>query len=278
MLLFRAGGTAPKAVPLGLVARLEDIERDRIEISAGQPVVQYRGRLMPLVPLSGTLDMAKERQAVLVFNDVDRGLGRDRCMGLVVDEILDVVEDRLQVELSGDRPGLLGTAVVAGRATDVIDTAYWLTQAAQDWFRTGQKSGGAQAAQVLVVEDSDFFRNLLVPALAAEGYEVTACDSATRALRLREAGVMFDAVVSDIEMPDMDGLEFVRTRARGRCLGGAAGDRAERPGATTPKWRPGASAGFTDYVGKFDRAALLASLRQCLGEAGATRHNGRRVE
>ena len=41
------------AVPLGLVARLEDIPRDKIELSAGQPVTQYRGKLMPLVALSG---------------------------------------------------------------------------------------------------------------------------------------------------------------------------------------------------------------------------------
>ncbi len=265
MLLFRAGDASPKAVPLALVARLEDIERDRIEISAGQPVVQYRGRLMPLVPLSGTLDTTKERQAVLVFNDIDRGLGRDRCMGLVVDEILDVVEERLRVELSGDRPGLLGTAVVAGRATDVIDTGYWLTQAAADWFCTGQKSGGARPAKVLVVEDSDFFRNLLVPALAAEGYEVTACETATRALRLRDSGMMFDVVVSDIEMPEMDGLEFVRTLRAG-------GAWAELPmlalsgRVNHAEMAAGRSAGFTDYVGKFDRAALLASLRQCLGE------------
>jgi two-component system chemotaxis sensor kinase CheA len=184
----------------------------------------------------------------------------------VVDEILDVVEDRLRIELSGDRPGLLGTAVVAGRATDVIDTAYWLTQAADDWFRSGQKSGGVRIARVLVVEDSDFFRNLLVPALAAEGYEVTACETATRALRLRDAGVSFDAVVSDIEMPEMDGLEFVRTLRAG-------GAWAELPvlalsgRVSSAEMAAGRSAGFTDYVGKFDRAALLASLRQCLGEA-----------
>ena len=265
MLLFRAGGDSPKAVPLSLVARLEDFERDRIEVSAGQPVVQYRGRLMPLVPLSGALDMDKPRQAVLVFNDIDRALGRDRSMGLVVDEILDVVEDQLKVELSGSRPGLLGTAVVAGRATDVIDTAYWLTQATQDWFQAGQKVGGARPVRVLVVEDSEFFRNLLVPALAAEGYEVTACETATRALRLRDGGTMFDALVSDIEMPEMDGLKFVRTLREG-------GAWAELPMiALSARMQDaeiaaGRAAGFTDYVGKFDRAALLASLAQCLGE------------
>ncbi|CAH2604014.1 Signal transduction histidine kinase CheA [Rhodovastum atsumiense] len=264
VLLFRAGGPEPKAVPLSLVSRLEDIASERIEISAGQPVVQYRGRLMPLVPLAGALDRTKPRHAVLVFNDVDRGLGRDRCMGLVVDEILDVVEDRMSIELSGDRPGLLGTAVLAGRATDVIDTAYWLTRAAGDWFRN-DGSGVARAGRLLVVEDSDFFRNLLIPALSAEGYEVVGCDGPSRALQLREAGAMFDAIISDIEMPDMHGLDFVRRL------------RAEGPWASLPvialsgrvcdaEVTAGRAAGFTDYVGKFDRPALMASLRQCLGE------------
>ena len=128
MLLFRAGGEQKLAVPLGLVARLEDIPRDKIEISCGAPVTQYRGKLMPLVALSDNLDTEKPRQSVLVFND------GDRTMGLMVDEIVDVVEDRLNIELSGARPGLLGSAVIAGHATDVIDTGYWLTQASQDWF------------------------------------------------------------------------------------------------------------------------------------------------
>ena len=52
MLLFRAGGDQKLAVPLGLVARLEDIPREKIEISCGAPVTQYRGKLMPLVALS----------------------------------------------------------------------------------------------------------------------------------------------------------------------------------------------------------------------------------
>jgi two-component system chemotaxis sensor kinase CheA len=180
----------------------------------------------------------------------------------VVDEIVDVAEDVLRVELSGDRAGLLGTAVIGGRATDVIDTVYWLRQAFQDWF------GGAAnhaSARVLVVEDSDFFRHLLVPALSAAGYEVTAANDAGQALRLREAGAMFEAIVSDIEMPDMSGLEFVR-RVR------ADGAWTELPvialsGLTQPhEIAAGRDAGFTDYVQKFERDALLASLQQCLAQ------------
>ncbi|MBV8704768.1 MAG: hypothetical protein JO118_13780, partial [Acetobacteraceae bacterium] len=65
---------------------------------------------------------APSTQPVLVFAD------GERSAGLMVDEIVDVVEDRLDLELSPTRPGVVGTAVIGGQATDVIDTAYWLAR------------------------------------------------------------------------------------------------------------------------------------------------------
>ncbi len=268
MLLFRVGEGDIKAVPLGLVARLENIPQDRIEAAAGAPVTQYRGRLMRLVPLSGAVDMQKAHQAVLVFTDAGSSATGDRRMGLVVDDIVDVVEDHLHIELCGAREGILGTAIIAGRATDVIDTSFWLTQAQPDWFEGTADTGAARGERprLLVVEDSDFFRQMIVPVLQAAGYDVTAVPDAARALSLREGGAMFDAVVSDIEMPDMNGLDFVRTvRANGAwaelpmiALSGRVGDRDIELGR---------EAGFTDYVGKFAKEALLVSLRQCLSQA-----------
>jgi two-component system chemotaxis sensor kinase CheA len=269
MLLFRAGGPEPKAVPLGLVARLEEFAAGQIEAAAsGQAVTQYRGRLMPLVPLAGALDPGKARQTVLVFADTDRRVGGDRCMGLVVDEIIDVVEDRLVVQLAACAPGVLGKAVIAGKATDVIDTGYWLTQAFADWFESPGRAGET-APRVLVVEDSAFFRQMLVPALTAAGYAVTAVARAAEALALAQEGVAFDAIVSDIEMPDMNGLAFVaRLRAGGAWaqLPVIALTGLTRPGEI----EAGREAGFTDYVRKFEREALLASLRQCLAAPGVT--------
>ncbi len=260
MLLFRAGSAAPMAVPLGLVARLEDIPRDKIETSCGEPVTQYRGKLMPLVSLGGTSDPDRTHQPVLVFAD------GEHSMGLMVNEIIDVVEDRLQIELAGARPGLLGTAVIAGKSTDLIDTGYWLTQASRDWFRGTAQHGQRQGQpRVLAVEDNDFFRQLLVPTLAAAGYQVTAIGSAAEALRLREAGTMFDVIVSDIEMPEMNGHDFARAVRAGGPWAGlpmiALSARADPADVDV-----GREAGFTDYVAKFERDALLQSLAQCLAE------------
>ena len=173
------------------------------------------------------------------------------------------------IELSGARPGLLGTAVIAGHATDVIDTGYWLTQACAGLVprQPRRRPTGDTARRVLVVEDSDFFRQLLVPdPVGAPATRSPPPPSAAEALRLREAGAMFDAIVSDIEMPDMDGLDFARARAR-RAVPWASLPMIALSAAREPAdVEAGRDAGFTDYVAKFEREALLASLRQCLAE------------
>ena len=259
LLLFRAGDQTPKAVPLGLVARLEDIPVERIEMSGGTPVVQYRGQLMPMVPIAGHWEVpASGRQAVLVFTE------GQRSMGLMVDEILDLVEEPLLIHPGSDRLGYLGSAVIAERVTDVIDTVYWLSHAGGDWFRGDRKSSAShQKPRLLLIDDSNFFRHLVVPALSAAGFDVTAVESPAEALRLRDAGVEFEALISDIEMPEMDGLSFARNvRASGgwmRLPLVALSSRAEPEDVAR-----GREAGFTDYVAKYDRDALLSSLRECL--------------
>ena len=263
MLLFRAGDLGLKAVPLSLVARLEQLPRARIEFASGLPVTQYRGRLMRLLPMSGEIDPAREEVPVLVFTDHAPNGGSERRMGLVVDEIVDVVEDRLHIELCHARDGILGTAVVAGRATDVIDTSVWLTRAEPGWFDQTATTMQDAGRRLLVVEDSDFFRQMLVPVLQSAGYTVTAVPDAGRALALREAGRMFDAIISDIEMPDMDGLAFVRA-VRADNAWAALPVIALTSKISERDVEIGREAGFTDYVSKGTREALLASLRQCL--------------
>jgi two-component system chemotaxis sensor kinase CheA len=259
LLLFRVNGAERMAVPLNLVARLENIARDKIEMSSGSPVTQYRGKLMPLVSLTNHEDNTTPSQSLLVFAD------GDHSMGLMVDEIIDVVEDRLDIELGSARSGTLGTAVIAGQATDVLDTGYWLTLAWRDWFSANAKSASTPGHHILVVEDSAFFRNLLVPSLTAAGFKVSAAASAAEALRLRESGRMFSAIVSDIEMPDMDGLAFARAvRASGTwaSLPMIALSSHADPGQV----EAGRDAGFTDYVAKIQRDQIIESLRQCLTE------------
>jgi two-component system chemotaxis sensor kinase CheA len=260
LLLFRAGGQpAPIAVPLGLVARLESIGAESIEMAGGRPSVQYRGGLMPLVPLGPwTPPSPGEKQPVLVFQD------GEHLIGLMVDEILDVLEEALVMRASADRAGYLGSAIIAGRATDVLDCAHWLRMGDPGWFNRQNR----RMPRLLVVEDSAFFRQIVVPALASAGYDVTAAVDAASALKLRAEGEMFDAVLTDIEMPGMDGYGLLAAiRQDGPWTGLPVMALTSRTGPA--EVARGMGAGFTDYVAKFDRDRVLAALARALGERKA---------
>lgn len=267
LLIFRAATSELKAVPLALVARLEEIELEKVEYSFGKPVVQYRGQLMPLVTVTDGVEFRKEgRQPILVFSD------RDRSMGLMVDEIVDIVEDRLKVELKAETQGIIGTAIIGDRATDVIDTGYYLTRAFGDWFGKPQISAGqdrtSSGLAVLLVDDSPFFRNLLTPLLSVSGYDVTTVDSAEKAMAILNSGARFDAIVSDIEMPGMNGFEFAEAlRKDDRFVSIPLIALSSR--ATERDLERGREVGFDDYVAKFDRDALINTLGQIIGAAAA---------
>jgi two-component system chemotaxis sensor kinase CheA len=257
LLLFRAGTEGLKGIPLSLVTRLEEIDGQTIEFSDGRHVVQYRGQLMPLIPVSDAVSIRKTgAQPVLVFS---HGGG---SVGLAVDEIVDIVEDRLNIEIRSDRPGVLGTALIREQATEIIDVGHFLPLASPNWFNQKDAPGARPAAvSVLFVDDSPFFRNMLTPVLQAAGYKVTAVAGAPEALSLMKSGRAFDLLVTDIHMPDMDGFqlaEMVRADACTATLPIIAVSAVSSPEAL----ERGRQAGFDSHVLKSDRQGLLAALRQ----------------
>jgi len=121
LLLLGAGGERRMAIPLSTVARLEEFPRTAVELAGGGEVVQYRGHILPLVRLSEAIGIepspapADELLRVVVYQE------RHRRVGLVVDRILDIVEDRVALEARSARPGVVGAAVIQQRVTDILD-------------------------------------------------------------------------------------------------------------------------------------------------------------
>jgi len=114
---------------------------------------------------------------------------------------------------------------------------------------------------VLLVDDSPFFLNMLTPVLQAAGYLVTTAGSARDALALLRDGRPFDVVITDIEMPDMNGFQLAESvRADPRT--------AELPVialssvVSAEAIERGRRVGFHDYVAKFDRQGLIAALKE----------------
>jgi two-component system chemotaxis sensor kinase CheA len=256
LLVFRAGSAQAKAVPLALVTRLEEVDAHTIELSNGRHMVQYRGQLMPLVSMNESVRVKDEgAQPLLVFSD---GV---RSMALVVDEIVDIVEDHLDIQVGSDNSGVLGSAIIKGHATEIIDVGHFLPLAFADWFRRKEQTTQHKQRMVLLIDDSPFFRNMLTPVLQAAGYQVTAAASAPEALTMFKEGRVFDAVITDIEMPEMDGFEFA-TNLRGDPRTADLPLIALSSVVSAEAIERGRQVGFHDYVAKFDRQGLIAALKE----------------
>ncbi len=123
LLLFRAGSYQRLAVPLAQVDRLEEIPLAQFERAAGRPVLYYRGEILPLIRAGELLgdahtsstSLSEDKVQVIVFSHAN---GR---LGLIVDQVLDIVHERTEARRNTKALGLLGSAVIAGRITDLVD-------------------------------------------------------------------------------------------------------------------------------------------------------------
>ncbi|MCC7168756.1 MAG: chemotaxis protein CheW [Rhodospirillales bacterium] len=118
LLIFRAGGEAPMALPLAAVARLEEFPRARLEHIGDGDAIQYRGEILPLVYLS---EMFGGRRAEADLIQVVVHTHEGRSVGFVVDAIDDIVEQQPAAVRRSARRGVLGAAVIQGRVTELLD-------------------------------------------------------------------------------------------------------------------------------------------------------------
>jgi two-component system, chemotaxis family, sensor kinase CheA len=240
MVVFQAGGAEPKAVPLSLVTRLENLNASTFETGDGQIIVQYRGELMPIVAADPRMTIARTgAQPVLVFNH------NHHTIGIAVDHIVDIVEEKLTIETSTSQAGVLGMAVLRGKATEVLDVGHYLTLALGNWDAPAPSSA---ARHIIMVERNPFFRNLLAPLLRAAGYEVEAVDTISAALLCAEYRRPA-AVLADIDA-DADAARRLLDDDRlsgARIVAMSGADDAN-------------AAGFASLVRKSDRQSMIAAL------------------
>jgi two-component system, chemotaxis family, sensor kinase CheA len=242
MIVFRAGGDQPKAVPLSLVTRLEDLDASTFEQGDGKTLVQYRGELMTIVAADPYMTIAQSGpQPILVFTH------NGQAAGVAVDQIIDIVEEKLDMEMSTDRLGMMGVAVLKGKATEILDVGHYLTQALGDW---DDPSLNQPSRHIVLVERNPFFRNLLAPLLKAAGYEVEAVDTVSAALLCAEYRKPA-AVITDIDADVSSARRLLDDeRLSGTRIVAMSGS-AEADGT-----------GFDSLVRKSDRHSLIAAVEQ----------------
>jgi two-component system chemotaxis sensor kinase CheA len=135
LLVFTPATDSRMAVPLSMVARLEEFSPQVVERSGEKSVVQYRDDIMPLIYLSEVLGMSSvrgedENMQVIVYSD------QGRYVGVVVDKIIDIVDEIVTIKKGSVGNGLLGSAVIQDKVTDMLDVEGIIRQADPEFYET----------------------------------------------------------------------------------------------------------------------------------------------
>jgi two-component system, chemotaxis family, sensor kinase CheA len=261
LLLFRAGSFARVAVPLSLVARLEEFPLSAIEHAGGDRVVQYRNQILPLVPLRALLEPGSPEDAepadpvqVVVFND------GDRSVGMVVDEILDVTEEAVTVRQESGHKGLLGSAVVGKQVTDFLDIHEVIRAGGGAWAQGA--AGHKRHKKILIADGSSFSRAMVRSSLDMAGYLVVEAENLDEvAARLDRQQI--DIILAALDLPPTNIAALPAVLQRRPEWENipivALADSAEEA-KNAAAW----ATGFEECHVKFDRSHLLESIARLI--------------
>jgi two-component system sensor histidine kinase and response regulator WspE len=265
----------PYALPLARLERIDRVTRESIETVEGRATVRIADQAVGLVQASALLELGDSEASGDSLAVVSVG-AKDRLCGLVVDDFLG--EDDLVIRTLDSRLGKVphvsaaslrddGQLLLMLDADDLVQSALQLLGEGRirGAARPAARAGKARRRRVLVVEDSITVREVERQMLQREGYEVdVAVDGVDGWNALQRGG--YDIVLSDVDMPRMNGIEFIRTlRADPRfatipVIIVSYKDRAEDREA-------GLSAGATAYLtkGSFHDRSLLATVADLCG-------------
>ncbi|MCU4137338.1 MAG: Chemotaxis protein histidine kinase CheA [Thermodesulfobacteria bacterium] len=206
LLLFDVGEDR-LALPIALISRLDKIKANEIQISGGKEIIIYKDEVIPIIRLENYLPLqnisSQEEYNVLFFTE------RNKTCGILCSKIVGTLETTLEVEEGiYNHPGILGHRIINGKTVLFIDIYKIIEMYDPDWFIVKIKE--EKKKKILLVEDSAFFRNMIKNYLEGSGYEVELAENGKKALNKLASDGHFDLIITDLEMPEMDGFELIK--------------------------------------------------------------------
>lgn len=264
LVLFQNAPDALCALPLDTVQRIERIEPKRVEMIGGRRTMQYNGGLLPLVMLADAaqVDPISDAKELAVIIARIRG----HKIGLLGAMPVDVIETAAHIDQATHRQkGIAGSTIIRGNTALIVDLYELVDAAWPEWAAEAvvdeSRPGNAPEFKVLLAEDSDFFRSQIIRFLEEDGYPVLAAPDGEAAWELLLKNIEeVRAVVTDIEMPRLDGLGLAR-RIRSDRRTMQLPIIALTSLASDDDIARGKAAGIDDYQTKLDRDRLLEQLR-----------------
>jgi two-component system chemotaxis sensor kinase CheA len=246
-------------IPLGLVSRIEKINKSEIEETSGKKTIKYRGGSLLLCSIEDVANVKPREDVERPFVIIFPFAGKE--VGILISQIVDVVTTGGDIDEETFRqPGVLGSSIIMEHTTLLLDLYGIVSTIMPEWVderKIETKRTKAGKSTILLIEDSKFFLNQVKNFVEDAGYEVlTALDGVEGLEVMKERGSEIDLILTDIEMPNMDGVEFAEQIRNNKAffqlpmiaLTSVAGEEAEKRAF---------DAGIDEYLIKLDREKVL---------------------
>lgn len=206
MLVF-TNGKERFAVPLCLLMRVDEISTQEIQIATGREHLSFRNSLIPLLRIERAIPGISCKYDDNFLHAIIPRIGAP--VGIAAARIIDIVEiDNNTAIHSSNQSAIIGTQIINGHATTLLDLCVLIKTLDPSWMSSFDQSN-TKKKHVLLVEDSPLFQVLATSYLRSIGLEITTALNGKEALELLQQGLI-DGVISDIEMPVMDGFDLAR--------------------------------------------------------------------
>lgn len=262
------------AVSMDIVARIERIRTDQIDSVGGQELVQYRESSVPLLRLENIISARPTEPQNWVYVIVFAIGGKE--VGLIAPRLEDIRRVPTNVDtITFQEPGIQGSLTISEHTTRLVDLFQIAEIAHSEWFADQPKPNVEEGKKplVLLAEDSTFFRKQVKSMVEERGYEVVDCEDGLLAWeRLMEGDLEVDVVITDIEMPNLNGFELCQRIKQSKWSHLPVIALTSLAGASD--MQRGIEVGIDDYQIKMDREKLLAALHNFTGaKAGSNRRH-----
>jgi two-component system chemotaxis sensor kinase CheA len=195
---------------LSWIRRIDSLDVKRIQLIAGNEYIEYRGEQMRLLRLENCLSVQKPNNYQAVANIIIPKRTKVP-VALLINRVIDTRNTVIKLENSNIKTaGILGSMLLDGKIVSMLDLHTILETGEPDSVeKIAINSEKAKSKRILLVEDTPFFMKVIKECVVSAGYQVTTATNGREGLEALQ-NQEFDLVLSDIEMPFMDGREMVK--------------------------------------------------------------------
>lgn len=266
-IMVRMDARSKHAVPLSQVSRMEEFKSSEIEDSGGLKVVRYRGQLLRLISLNQVLGYSAQDE-VKDVNQVIVVKSHDQLVGFRVNEIIDVLSssDQLDTKVK-DSPYFAGNLLTKDEVVIVLDVNHIVGGSEVGSSDFERQNLSRNNYKILVVDDTESVRRRVSQILNESGYVSEVVAGGSEGMKkLLAGGASFDLVVSDIEMPEMNGYEFAQN-VRGQASLRDIPMIAFTTKNTEEDLRKAQDVGFDAYIEKGKSDLLIGQIDELLKQS-----------